>query len=339
MSEEPKAEESVSEEPKAAEIESEEPKAEESETVAAPLSMKDAVEETAILTGAVKEAERGTDQKTGEQIVFGAAVDFFHAIRPMITYILCATVCLLVGYLFVGGGRGFWEYTQRYGNFFAVLGTIWTFRRLSKKSKAGGSAFFEDASLYHTDLSWKKTVCALFFGIGMALFLSAVLSLLPRIGPVKGYVTHVGRAYQQWDVFLSMAASVLFTPLVEEIIFRGYMLNRLLQKWREMTAVIVTTVIFALMHGSFLWFVYAFCMGYVLARLSIQEDNIFYGIFLHAGFNLPSTVLWLIYVNVPGSEEVLASDKLMITLLGTAGGLVAMFMWQWYKKQRKVLPV
>ncbi len=296
-------------------------------------------EETALLTDAVRDAERETDRKTGQQIVFLAAVDFSYAVRPMITYILCATVCLMAGYLFFGGGRGFWEYTRRYGNFFAVLGTIWTFRRLSKKSKAAGSAFFEDASLYRTDLSWKKTVCALFFGIGMALFLSAVLSLLPRIGPVKGYVTHVGLAYQQWDVFLSMAASVLFTPLVEEIIFRGYMLNRLLQKWHEVTAVLVTTVIFALMHGSLLWFAYAFCMGYVLARLSIREDNIFYGIFLHAGFNLPSTVLWLIYVNVPGSEEALASDKLMITLLGAAGGLVAMLMWRWYKIQRKVLPV
>ncbi len=297
------------------------------------------VEETALLTDAVRDAERETEQKTWQQVAFSAAFVFFHAVRPMITYILCATICMVVGFLFLGGGRGFWEYTQRYGNFFAVLGTIWTFRRLSKKSKAGGSAFFEDASLYRTDLSWKKTVCALFFGMGMALFLSAAISLLPRIGPVKGYVTHVGLAYQQWDVFLSMAASVLFTPLVEEIIFRGYMLNRLLQKWRESTAVIVTTVIFALMHGSLLWFAYAFCMGYVLARLSIREDNIFYGIFLHAGFNLPSTVLWLIYVNVPGSEEALASDKLMISLLGLAGGLVALAMWRWYQMQRKVLPV
>ena len=296
-------------------------------------------EEAVRLSDAVKEADRGPDDKTAEQMVFGAVVDFFHAVRPMITYVLCAMVCLAVGFLFLGSGDGFWAYTRRYGNFFTVLGTIWTFRRLSKKSKAGGSAFFEDASLYRTDLSWKKTVCALFFGIGMALFLSALLSLLPRIGPVKGYATHVGLAYQQWDVFLSMAASVLFTPLVEEIIFRGYMLNRLLTRWRETTAVIVTTVIFALMHGSLLWFIYAFCMGYILAKLSIREDNIFYGIFLHAGFNLPSTVLWLIYVNVPGSEAALAADKLMISLLGIAGGLVALLMWQWYKKQRKVLPV
>lgn len=296
-------------------------------------------EETASLSDAVKAAERDTGQKTAEQAAFNAAFVFYHAVRPMITYILCATVCLMIGFLFLGGGQGFWEYTRRYGNFFAVLGTIWTFRRLNKKSKAAGNSFFEDASLYRTDLSWKKTLGAFLFGSGMALFLSAVLSLLPRIGPVKGYVTHVGLAYQQWDVFLSMAASVLFTPLVEEIIFRGYMLNRLLQKWREMTAVLVTTVIFALMHGSLLWFAYAFCMGYVLARLSIREDNIFYGIFLHAGFNLPSTVLWLIYVNVPGSEEALAGDKFMIALLGIAGGLVALLMWRLYKMQRKVLPV
>ena len=279
------------------------------------------------------------DEKTGEQEVFSAALDFAHAVRPTITYLLCTTICVSVGFLLFGRGYSFWDYSQRYGNFFTVLGTIWTFRRLAKKSRAAGSAFFEDASLYRTDLSWKKTVGAFLFGCGAALFLSAVLSLLPKIGPVKGYVTHMGLNYQRWDVFLSLAASVLITPLVEEIIFRGYMLNRLLQKREERTAIIVTTLVFAILHGSILWFAYAFCMGWLLARLSIREDNIFYGIFMHAGFNLPSTILWLVYVNLPGSEEALANDRFLILLLGAAGGLVALLMWRLYQLQRKVLPV
>ncbi|MCR5675653.1 MAG: CPBP family intramembrane metalloprotease [Lachnospiraceae bacterium] len=296
--------------------------------------------DTGLLTGTVETTQYTSEEGlTREQVAFSAFYEFGNAVRPMITYLLCCLVCVLIGYVVLGGGRGLPAFLTRYGNFFTVLGTILTFRRLYKKSKAGGSTFFEDASLYRTELSLKKTIGAFLFGSGMALFLSAILTLLPRFGPVKGYVTHVGLAYQQWDVFLSMAASVLFTPLVEEIIFRGYMLNRLLQKWRELTAILVTTFVFALMHGSILWFAYAFCMGYLLAKLSIREDNIFYGIFMHAGFNLPSTVLWLIYVNVPGSEEALSADRFLITLLGTAGGLVALLMWRLYKMQRKVLPV
>ena len=276
-----------------------------------------------------KDAAEG--EYTSQQLIFGAFRDLGYAVRPTLTYILCTMSLLLIGYVMLGLGFGMKEYVNRFGNFFMTLGVFWTFHRLFKKSKKGGHTFFEDATLYRENLSLKKTFGAFIFGIGASLAVSAVISLLPRIGVVGVYADKVDNIYKQWDVFLSLAASVLFTPLVEEIIFRGYMLNRLLPKWEERTALITTTLIFAILHGSSIWFVYAFLMGLVIGWLSIREDNIFYGIFMHSGFNLPSTVLWMIYINVPGSKEALAGNKFLIFLLGLMGALAAFLMWLLYR--------
>ncbi|MCR5178213.1 MAG: CPBP family intramembrane metalloprotease [Lachnospiraceae bacterium] len=275
--------------------------------------------------------DAGEEELTSQQLIYGALRDLAYAIRPTLTYILCTMTLLFLGFLMVGLGFGVEEYVNRFGNFFVTLGTFLTFHRLFSKSKKAGHTFFEDASLYHENLSFKKTVGAWIFGIGASLAVSAVISLLPRVGAVGVYADKVSNIYKQWDVFLSLAASVLFTPLVEEIIFRGYMLNRLLVKWDERAAMIATTLIFAILHGSSIWFIYTFFMGWVIGRLSIREDNIFYGIFMHSGFNLTSTVLWLIYINYPGSQEALAGNKFLIFLLGLMGGLAAFLMWRLYK--------
>lgn len=276
-----------------------------------------------------------TEPLTPEQMIFFSVRDFFHAIGPMITYIVITLVCLTVGFLLSGMTRlGFEAYLNERSNIAVASAVVITLLRLRRKSRKAGSTFFEDASLYRKDIKWKRVLYAFLFGVGTALFLSAILTLIPKVGIFATYSGHVGKMYQRSDLALSIVESALLTPFVEEIIFRGYMLNRLLVRWPEIPALIVTTVIFSAMHGSSVWFVYTFIMGLIIGILSIKEGNILYGIFLHAGFNFPSVIQWFIYLIRPELQATEAATSIFrVILLGLIGAAAAVLMYMLYRKE------
>ncbi len=276
-----------------------------------------------------------TGPLTKQQCVYFAVRDFFYATGPMFTYIWITLLCIFIGFPLSGQlYRGFGAYIKERSNLMIALGVVLSLRHLHKKSKQAGSTFFEDASLYHKDVDFKKIFIGLFFGAGVALFLSSVLTLVPKVWVFATYDNKVGMIYQRYDIMLTIIESAFLTPLVEEIIFRGYMLNRLLRRWPDIPALLVTTIVFSIMHGTSIWILYAFVMGLIIGKVSMIEGNILYGIFIHAGFNIPSVIQWFIYFIHP---ELQATSTVIGVfqnlLLGVLGLVLAIMTAMMYKKR------
>ena len=271
---------------------------------------------------------------TWQQKFYFVVRDLSYACGPMFGYIITALVCIIVGYPLTGMLRmGFEDYLKTYSNSMIALGVLITLRRMFRKSKKNGSTFFQDASLYVKGASWKKILMGLVFGTGCALFLSAVLTLIPKVWIFATYNQNVSRIYQRYDILLTIIMSAVFTPLVEEIIFRGYMLNRLLRRWPDLPALIVTTVVFSFMHGSSVWIVYAFVMGWIIGVVSMKENNILYGIFIHMGFNAPSVIQWFYYFTHPEKMmEVNAVSVFQTVLSGAVGFAAAALVFVLYRR-------
>ncbi len=271
---------------------------------------------------------------TVQQIIYYVLRDLAYACGPMFSYIGITILCIIIGYPFSGmTNEGFAVYIAERSNMMIALGVVLTLHRLYRKSRKKGSTFFEDASLYHKGIDIKKILMSFFFGMGVALFLSALLTFMPKVWIFATYDQSVAKIYQRYDILLTILESAFLTPLVEEIIFRGYMLNRLLRRWADMPALIVTTVIFSIMHGTSVWIIYAFIMGYIIGKLSMIEGNILYGIFLHAGFNMPSVVQWFIYFVHPELQSTSAVTNVFQTLLlGTAGLVLAIVLYMVYRR-------
>ena len=274
---------------------------------------------------------------TAQQAVYFAVRDVLYAMGPIFTYIGITMVCILVGFLLSGRMMyGLNNYLSERSNLAAAVAVVLTLRYLYRKSRKRGSVFFEDASLYLKDIQWHKVALGFLFGAGTALFLSAALTLIPKVWVFASYDTHVGKMYQRADILLSIIESALLTPLVEEIIFRGYMLNRLLRRWPELPALIVTTLVFSALHGSAIWFIYVFVMGWLIGRLSIREGNILYGICVHAGFNLPSVVQWFTYFLHPELQLTdVVTSTFQTILLGMIGGVAAALSFLIYKRKER----
>lgn len=100
-------------------------------------------------------------------------------------------------------------------------------------------------------------------------------------------------------VILFVIGAVIFAPLVEELLFRGVLLRGLLRRFAPATAVLASGVIFSLVHfvgdPNTLPFLPALAaLGAFLAAVTVRSGDLSLAIFIHAGFNLTTTILVLV---------------------------------------------
>ena len=76
----------------------------------------------------------------------------------------------------------------------------------------------------------------------------------------------------------------IFGPVIEEIIYRGFVMKSL-QRYGKTFAIVVSAVIFGLMHGNLLQGIFAFMAGLVFGYAAM-EYSIYFSILLHVMNNL-----------------------------------------------------
>ena len=81
---------------------------------------------------------------------------------------------------------------------------------------------------------------------------------------------------------------VLLAPVVEELLFRGVLVNRWGAKWGIRTGVLASSAIFACLHANP---VGVFALGLVAALLYLRTGTLLVPIALHVGNNLIATVM------------------------------------------------
>jgi membrane protease YdiL (CAAX protease family) len=100
----------------------------------------------------------------------------------------------------------------------------------------------------------------------------------------------------QW-VVLAFGAAVL-APIVEELVFRGIILQRWAYRWGTRTGVIASSALFAVGHGE--WFGH-FLFGMLMALLYLRTRRLWVPIVAHGINNLVLTlpILWGILAHLP----------------------------------------
>jgi len=98
------------------------------------------------------------------------------------------------------------------------------------------------------------------------------------------------------SIYLMILSSGIIGPIVEELLFRKILLNRLLNIYSVKKAIIIETLIFALFHGGVNGFIYAFVIGMLLSIIYVKYKNIKIPIICHMISN--SLVLYLQGFNI-----------------------------------------
>ena len=134
------------------------------------------------------------------------------------------------------------------------------------------------------------------FFIGLAavneLFPEAVGQEIDKYSEsVDRYAEYEAVAIPDWDHILEFIGVAFLVPLAEELTFRGAVLGSLLRKFRPTAAVILSAVIFGILHGISIHIVYALLCGIVLGWVYYYTKSIWASYTLHAIFNLMGSSL------------------------------------------------
>lgn len=86
-------------------------------------------------------------------------------------------------------------------------------------------------------------------------------------------------------------AVAVVAPVVEELIFRGLMLNRLSRVMPGWLAAVLSSTAFGVCHRHPVWFAYAFVLGAFFALLDLRAQSILPSILGHIAFNAISQIL------------------------------------------------
>ena len=86
-------------------------------------------------------------------------------------------------------------------------------------------------------------------------------------------------------------AVAVVAPVVEELIFRGLMLNRLSRVMPGWLAAVLSSAAFGVCHRHPVWFAYAFVLGAFFALLDLRAQSILPSILGHIAFNAISQIL------------------------------------------------
>ncbi len=99
--------------------------------------------------------------------------------------------------------------------------------------------------------------------------------------------------YTGSPIVLILSAAVI-APLVEELLFRGLLYKRLREHAPQIPAMVLSSMLFGLIHGNLVQFVYATMIGIFLAYVYDKFKTIWAPIIFHAGANLFSIIVTLL---------------------------------------------
>jgi len=127
-----------------------------------------------------------------------------------------------------------------------------------------------------------------FVGLNYALISLLEISTLMQHFPSYEEIVEV---LSSGSFLVRILAVGIAGPIVEELVCRGIVLNRLLSWMSKWVAVLVGSALFGLIHFNLLQSLYAFLLGIAFSVLYLRYRNLWLPIIGHIAFNLANVIL------------------------------------------------
>lgn len=118
---------------------------------------------------------------------------------------------------------------------------------------------------------------------------------------------------------LGIVAIVIMAPLVEELLFRGAIQGHLLRQWKYPAwAIILSSLIFGLVHGNWVQAPFAFVTGLALGWMYYRTGSLLPGMLMHF-VNNGTAVLSVLLADDPNSTMISTFGPTGAALMATGG--------------------
>lgn len=171
-------------------------------------------------------------------------------------------------------------------------------------------------SRYNFSMTSWRLVVPLYFGT--LTLLVGVIGPLTALIPMPESIEKLMRVTVGQTGVFAFLLFVVIAPLMEELIFRGVMLDGLLRRYRPVTAILVSSVIFGLAHLNPWQFVTAFVLGCFMGWVYLRSGSLAGCVLIHMSANFSGYLLRLYFaLNAEAFAKVGTRGDGGVTVLGT----------------------
>ena len=166
-----------------------------------------------------------------------------------------------------------------------------------------------------------------YFGSLIGQFLMTIVSVITG----ETMVNQVEEMIMDMSLWAVILSAVILAPIMEELIFRKLVLDRL-AGYGPAVAMSVSALVFGLAHVNFYQFFYAFLLGLIFAYIYLRTGKVRYSMMLHMMVNFCGSVIPILIMRVADENEVAAilASVTQLTFMGVfmLGGLI-LFICKW----------
>ena len=175
-------------------------------------------------------------------------------------------------------------------------------------------AYMNDFSLHSMLLDHLPTIPIIIAGIlsiiGIAILSSELNNILNRYFPIQTDSKIIDTLMQE-DLLGVFITVLLVAPIVEEMLFRGIILEGLERHYKLTTAVLTSSILFALVHlpVGVIVALNIFLLALFLAWVRLKSGSLMLCVICHATFNaIPFVTMRIFKVDIPGFTTTAANN-------------------------------
>lgn len=147
--------------------------------------------------------------------------------------------------------------------------------------------------------------------IGFRLFYAGSIAHLTNLMPIPKHITDAFDQLNSNYVYLLLSVCI-FAPFIEEFLYRGIILSGLLKKYSPITSILLSSLIFAIVHMNLPQGINAFILGLFLSLIYYKTKNLYICIFIHFINNLCANFIIMFPINI----TVIIVQSIIFILLG-----------------------
>jgi membrane protease YdiL (CAAX protease family) len=187
-----------------------------------------------------------------------------------------------------------------------LIGALVYFRACSPSDDPAWERIYGKRKWWHAE-ELIVLVILVFFGFKSASSLGTLTDIFLHSGQ-----TSVLESASAENLFLLILAYVILAPLMEEFVIRGLLFRSLRMRCSFALSALLSSVLWAVWHGSLSQAVTAFLAGLILSLLYELYRNLWITIIIHAGNNALTLYLLYMPINSSGTHALTSGTGLVV---------------------------
>lgn len=166
------------------------------------------------------------------------------------------------------------------GSIVSFVPAFWLFGKLYTKRK------LHEYICFSKPTGARLTAVCIIFGVGASMASNYISGIFRTVfGIIFGVVPEQvqvadGAVGSLPELGFTLLCAAVIPALVEEFAMRGVVLG-MLRKFGDMPAILITAIIFGIIHGNFVQIPFAFCVGLVLGIITVVCNSIWPAVAVH----------------------------------------------------------